>query len=285
MSVRLLVLDIDGTLLDPSGQLTALTVQAVRDAVAHGCIVTLATGRRFRTARPIADALGLELPILVQNGALIKDSRTGEVLYHRHLATAGATCAIQYLWEAGAQPIIYENAFLGEGVFTGPASRDGPVNGPYFDRYDGLQRHETMAALLPSEPPLEVSAVDDATRLKAIAPGLVHPGLRVITTTYSSSAGFLEVLDAQCSKGEALLALAHRFDIAMAQTMAIGDNLNDLELMMAAGIGIAMGNARPEVQAVADIVTDSNAEDGVAMAISRHVLGRPVAGSRILSPD
>jgi len=274
MPVRLLVLDIDGTLLDPTGQVTAPTLAAVRAAAASGCVVTLATGRRYRTARPIADALGLELPILVQNGALIKDSVTGEVLYHRHLSCAAAAVAVDYLWHVGLQPIVYENAFAGERVFTGPVERDGPVNGAYFARQpDHYLRCRTLDALVPQENPLEVAAVDDSACLSAIAPGLVHPGLRLINTIYSSGAGFLEVLDAHCSKAVALHELARLLDIPIAQTMAIGDNLNDLELLAGAGIGVAMGNARPEVQAVARYITGSNAEDGVAMAIERHVLG------------
>jgi 5-amino-6-(5-phospho-D-ribitylamino)uracil phosphatase len=273
MNVRLLVLDIDGTLLDPAGQLTATTVAAVRAAVAAGCVVTLATGRRFRTAKPIADALGLELPILVQNGALIKDSLTGEILYHRHLSCAGAAAAIEYLWAAGAQPIVYENAFVGDRVFTGPVERDTASNADYFTRNSDLQRCATVQALLPADPPLEVSTVDDAARLRELAPGLIHPGVRVITTTYSSGAGFLEVLEARCSKAEALYELARRFGVPMEHTMAIGDNLNDLELLTAAGVGVAMGNAKPEVQAIARYSTASNAEDGVAAAIGRFVLG------------
>lgn len=273
MNVRLLVLDIDGTLLDPAGQLTPPTVTAVRAAVAAGCVVTLATGRRFRTAKPIADALGLELPILVQNGALIKDSLTGEVLYHRHLDRAAAAVAVEYLWRAGAQPIVYENAFAGERVSTGPAERDNPVSAAYFARNRDYVRSATLEELLPAEPPLEVAAVDDAGRLRALALGLAHPDFRLITTTYTSSAGFLEVLAAGCSKAAALHDLACRLDVPIAQTMAVGDNLNDLELLAAAGLGVAMGNARPEVQAVARHVTASNAEDGVAAAIARFVLG------------
>ena len=273
MRVRLLVLDIDGTLLDPAGQLTPPTVAAVRAAVASGCVVTLATGRRYRTARPIAAALGLELPILVQNGALIKDSLTGEVLYHRHLSCAAAAAAIEYLWQAGLQPIVYENAFVGERVYTGPVERDGVVNGAYFGRHpEDYQRCPSVEALIPTVAPLEVAAVDESARLSAVAPGLIHPGMRLINTTYTSAAGFLEALDAGCSKAEALHELARRLNIPIAQTMAIGDNLNDLELLAAAGVGVAMGNARPEVLAVAREVTASNAEDGVAKAIARFVL-------------
>ena len=236
--------------------------------------MTLATGRRFRTARPIAAALGLELPILVQNGALVKDSVTGEVLYHRHLSCAAAAVVIEYLWHAGLQPIVYENAFVGEGVFTGPVDRDGLVNGAYFGRHPDLYvRSASLDALTPTVAPLEVAAVDDAALLTALAPGLAHPGRRLINTIYSLSPGFLEVLDAGCSKAAALHELARRLDVPMDQTMAIGDNLNDLELLAAAGIGVAMGNARPEVQAVARYVTASNAEDGVAAAITQYVLG------------
>lgn len=272
MTIRLLALDVDGTLLDPAGSLTPRTAAAVQAAVAAGCIVTLATGRRFRTARPIAAMLGLELPILVQNGALIKDSLTGEVLYHRHLDVAAARDIVAYLWRAGAQPIVYENAFVGEWVYTGPEARDSAMNRRYFARNAEYVRCETLEELLPDEPPLEVATVDDVERVQALAPGIVRPGLRTIATTYSSSPAFLEVLDARCSKGEALRALAQRFDVPMAQTMAIGDNLNDLELIEAAGVSVAMGNARLEVQALARYVTGSNAEDGVAEAIARFVL-------------
>src|SRR5579859_7195684 len=90
MPYRLIVVDIDGTLLDPSSRVTARTKKAIRAAGQSGCIVTLATGRRFATARPVAEVLGMELPIILHNGALIKDSVTGEILHHEPLPAGAA---------------------------------------------------------------------------------------------------------------------------------------------------------------------------------------------------
>lgn len=279
MNVRLLVCDVDGTLLDPTSQLTPLTKAAVRAAVAAGCVVTLATGRRFRTAKPIADALGLELPLLVQNGALIKDSVTGEVLHHCHLTTEAAAVAIQHFWQAGVQPIVYENAFSGERLFTGPAERDSDANRAYLGRNGELVRRSTLAELLDVAPPLEVAILDAYERVQPLSAGLAHPAFRTIpySSTTQSGVVFLEVLAADCSKAQALHALARHFDVPLSQTMAIGDNYNDIELLSAAGIGVAMGNAQPAIMAAARHVTGPNSADGVAEAIARFILKRPLA--------
>ncbi len=274
----MLVCDVDGTLLDPSSQITPLTRAAVRAAVAAGCIVTLATGRRFRSAKPIADDLGLELPLLVQNGALIKDSLTGEILYHCHLPRDGAAVAVEYFWRSGAQPIVYENAFTGERLFTGPAERDNDLNRAYVTRNADLICRRALDALLPAEPPLEVAILDTAEQVAALAPALAHASFRTIATTNQNGSAFLEVLAPECSKAAALRELARHYGVPLEQTMAIGDNVNDLEVLTAAGIGVAMGNALPQVKAIAGHSTSSNSEDGVAEAIARFVLERPLAG-------
>lgn len=276
MKVRLLVCDVDGTLLDPAGQLTARTCGAVRAAVAAGCVVTLATGRRFRSAKPIADALGLELPILVQNGALIKDSVTEEVLYHHHLSVGAARFAVTHFWEAGVQPLVYENAFDGERVFAGPVARDGDANRAYLARNRQLVRCATLNELLPRAAPLEVAAFEQADVAAALTPGLIHADFRTHTLLYSNGTAFLEVLASGCSKATALRELARRLAVPIDATMAIGDNTNDLELLSAAGLGVAMGNASPQVMALARHITASNAEDGVAEAIARYVLEQPL---------
>jgi Cof subfamily protein (haloacid dehalogenase superfamily) len=85
---------------------------------------------------------------------------------------------------------------------------------------------------------------------------------------------FLEITDGSVNKGVALAALAEHYGIDQSEVMAIGDSLNDLEMINYAGLGVAMGNARPEIQARADIITASNEEDGVAEAIERYVLDR-----------
>ncbi|MCL4544364.1 MAG: Cof-type HAD-IIB family hydrolase [Chloroflexi bacterium] len=273
MDVRLLVLDVDGTLLDPNDRITPATQAAVHAAASAGCVVTLATGRRFRAAQPIARTLGLTLPILVQNGALIKHSKSGEVLYHRHLPLVGAHTAITTLWKAGFQPIIFENAFTGERIYSGPSAYDNEVTAPYLLRYqDLLIRRATLEELLPEAAPLEVSVIDSVERMERLPDQLAIAGLRTLFTVLRNGNAFLEVLAENCSKATALSALAAHFDVPIEQTMAVGDNLNDLELLRCAGIGVAMGNAPASVREAARFVTLSNDADGVAHAIEQFVL-------------
>ncbi|MCL5946886.1 MAG: Cof-type HAD-IIB family hydrolase [Chloroflexi bacterium] len=268
-----MVLDIDGTLLDLHGEISPVTHQAIAAAIAHGCLVTLATGRRFRSALPIATALGFDLPILVQNGALIKHSGTFEVLYHHHLDLAAAHQAVAFLWKAGLQPIVYENVFQGDHIHAGPPERDTPANRSYLERStEWLIRHATLAGLLLPHPPLEVMTFDAPHRLEGLQDRFDIPGLRVIATTNREGTSFWEILAQQCSKAQALHTLLCHFDIPLAATMAIGDNYNDLELLQTAGWSVAMGNAPLAVQCQADAVTLDCDHDGVAVAIDRFVL-------------
>jgi Cof subfamily protein (haloacid dehalogenase superfamily) len=273
MDIRLLILDIDGTLLDLHGDISPATRQAVAAAIAHGCHVTLATGRRFRSALPIAAALGFDLPILVQNGALIKHSSTFEVLYHHHLDLAAAHQAVALLWEAGLQPIVYENVFQGDHIHAGPPERDTPAIRSYLDRTpEWLIRHATLTDLLLPHPPLEVMTFDDSHRLAGLDERFNIPGLRAITTMSRQGTSFLEILSHGCSKAQALHTLLRYFDISLAATMAIGDNYNDLELLQTAGWSVAMGNEPLAVQRHADAVTLDCDHDGVAVAIDQFIL-------------
>src|SRR5262249_4708775 len=132
MRYRMLVLDVDGTLVGPSRHVSPAVRAAVRAALSAGALVTLATGRWFRSAQPIAAELGLELPIILHNGALVKDSLPGEVLHHSHLPLPMAREAIALIERHGLQPIVYENAFGGELMVAGPAELDSPATARYL---------------------------------------------------------------------------------------------------------------------------------------------------------
>src|SRR5207302_7675629 len=114
--IRMVVADMDGTLMGVGGHVTPRVRAAIRAAIASGVLVTLATGRWFRSAQPIAREIGIELPIILHNGALVKDSLTGEILDHCHLPLAMAEQAIAIIRAHGMQPIAYENVFDGEWV-------------------------------------------------------------------------------------------------------------------------------------------------------------------------
>lgn len=272
MRYRMLVADIDGTLLTSQGTLTDATKEAVRAAVAAGCIVTLATGRRFASASPIADELGLELPIVLHNGALVKDSLTGEIFHHDHLSLEATELAITACVATGVQPILYENAFLGHGMFAGPEELDGPYAGPYLARAGDLLTRCPYDRLLPTEPPLQLSAYDDEQKIAMLQQQLVFPECRTVTSPTTTGGHFLELLSAHSSKATGIAHLAQRFGLTMDEVVAVGDNFNDVEMLREVGLGIAMANAPEAVRRQAREVTASNDEDGVARVIERYIL-------------
>jgi Cof subfamily protein (haloacid dehalogenase superfamily) len=274
MAFKMLVLDIDGTLLDPTSTLTKRTKRAVREALASGCIVTLATGRHYASAKPFADELELQLPIILHNGALIKNSQTGEVLYHDHLPSGAAAAAVAACVERHVQPILYENAFSGDGVMTGPDEHDGPFARPYLQRKGALVRRLPYASLLPINPPLQLAVFDREQLVRAIESALSYEGCRSTVSLTSSGGYFLEFLSARSSKATGIRHLTEKYGLDMADVIAVGDNFNDLEMLQESGFGVAMGNAPQPVRDQAHATTGSNAEDGVAQAIERYVLGK-----------
>jgi Cof subfamily protein (haloacid dehalogenase superfamily) len=280
VAYRLLVIDIDGTLLDGRSTLTPRTREAIRRAVGSGAIVTLATGRRTRSARPIIDDLGVTVPVILHNGAIVYDSARDVVLWDRHLPLAVAWCALDTIIASGFQPVVYENAFRGERLFAGPEEYDSPLTALYLRNAGELVERRPHAQLLRDEDgdPVRLAVMDDAARIRDLATRLASAaGCRTVvntTPTMTRHGGLvLEVLAVDCSKGSAMAFLARHFDVPLAQVLAIGDHNNDVEMLQMAGLGVAVGNAEPAVLACADYVAPSNDDEGVAHVIERFVLG------------
>lgn len=276
MAYRLLALDVDGTLLDPAGVLRP----AVRDAVVRaqqcGVQVVLCTGRRFRTARPVAQELGLTGPIVVHNGALIKDVASGHTLEHHYLSADVYRQAFGVLQQISA-PMVYVDAYHENiDILTQPLEQSHPFQREYL--HDQLEHCRFVDAdtTLPQHGVVLMSIMADAAGLQPLqatakaAVGAQGNVYYLINKNYSGH--ILEIIPAQASKWRALESLAAAHGIAAADMIAIGDDQNDVEMIRHAGLGIAMGNAVEAVKAVAAHVTGSNAEDGVVQAITRFLL-------------
>jgi Cof subfamily protein (haloacid dehalogenase superfamily) len=276
MRYRMLVVDVDGTLIGRDRRVSPRVRAAVRSALDAGALVTLATGRWFRSAQPVAADLGLELPIILHNGALVKDSLTGEVLDHCHLPLSMARAAIGLIERRGLQPIVYENAFGGELMVAGPAELDSPATARYLATKEVALRRAGRGELALVDDPLELVVVDTAERAEPLMAELAAGPWRTVTSmsTLVPEARFVEILSPRCSKTNAIRHLASRWGVDLAQVVAVGDNFNDLDMIEAAGVGIAMGNAPPGVRARADWVAPPVEEDGLAVAIERFVLPR-----------
>jgi 5-amino-6-(5-phospho-D-ribitylamino)uracil phosphatase len=275
---RLLALDIDGTLLRTDKSLSPRTRAAVEAARRRGVHVALVTGRRYPSARKVAQELGGDVPLVLHNGALILDVDDGrtEVLRCRPLPRALALETVEVGRRHGADPVVHCGN-RGEGrllVHEGPYS--STLLAYYLDKShpDVTACVEFEEAL--TEDPLQVMFGGRIGEMEALLTELaaaLGDRVRIERTLYpAQGVGLLDILERTVGKAEALRFLQDRWGITARETMAIGDNWNDREMLQAAGVGLVMGNADPEMRALGLPVLPTSDEDGVALAIERYIL-------------
>ena len=277
-TIRLLALDIDGTLIGSDGILRPRAISAVQAAIAAGVRVALATGRMTSSALPIARTLGIREPIIGLQGAAIREMPPaagrgrGRLLCHRPLDAATTREAVAWCRGAGLTPHINRLETM------------------YFDGAD--ERLDAWSRWLPSSVRIvaDVGTWSGGPVSKVIAvgpPGLPAAVLEDARARFGGRARpvvshpeFLEFVAPGVSKGRAVRWLARRTGIPLAATMAIGDQLNDLEMIRAVGFGVAMPDGPAELRDAARMIAPPLAEDGVARVIERFVLGgrRPREG-------
>ena len=274
--IRLVAIDIDGTLLDSRWQLPDANRDAIGAAVDAGVEVALVTGRRYDFARPIIDMLPCRVTAIVSNGAIVR-SPAGDTHLRRLLSRAVARDVL------AATPAYRDGAAL---IFDRP--RDGQV---VFERIDWTHPSrrgyaERNRAFIVEVDPIESALTEDPIQVMfnggvASMRGLVallralpsSPAFAVAVTEYvERDFALVDVLPAGCTKGAALAEWAGRQGYGRDEVMALGDNLNDLEMLEAAGLPVVMSNAVPALLERGWHVTASNDDAGVAQAIHRFVL-------------
>jgi hypothetical protein len=273
--IRLIALDIDGTLLRSDKTLSPRTRGAIAAARERGVRLVLITGRRYPSALRVAGELGAPPPLVLHNGALVVED--GAVVRCRPLSRAVAREAVRLGRTLGAEPVLHCGA-RGEGwLLVDAAARRSGLVGYYLERAAGEVRAVAdLDAGLTGEDPLQVMFGGEREEMAALQ-RVLAAGLgaraRLERTVYPASGlVLLDVIDPGVGKAEALVYLQGRWRIAASETLAIGDNWNDREMVAAAGLGFVMSNADPELLALGLPVLPSNDEDGVAQAIEAHVL-------------
>jgi Cof subfamily protein (haloacid dehalogenase superfamily) len=276
LAIRLLALDADGTVLDPQGSVRPAVRAAVGAARARGVMVVLCTGRRFRTAVPVCQELGLEGPQVVQNGVLVKDLRSGDTLSSCYLEPDLYSEALQ-LMRSVAPPLVYiDSAERDVDIVCEPLEYAHPFQAEYLADNTAVTR--TMASLDegPPECVVMLSCMADAEALRPLRERVEAALADRVRTNFLMNKNYrghiLEIVSRQSGKWIALERLARQHDIDPEEILAIGDDENDAEMIAGAGIGVAMGNAVPAVLDVADHQTESNGDDGAARAIERFIL-------------
>lgn len=274
---RLLALDIDGTLLRSDKTVSPRTLAALAAAQRAGVRIVLITGRRYPAARRVAAQLPCETDLVLHNGALIIEGE--DVVRCRPLDREVARHSVRIGRASGADPVVHcgragEGLLLVEGV-----AQSNTLLAYYLDRSHPDVRNVVDVESAMDEDPIQVMFGGGLAEMAALRGALAQElgsRARVERTVYPHlGVSLLDVLDPGVGKAEALAFLQARFEVSVAQTLAIGDNWNDQEMLAGAGLGLVMGNADPEMLALGLPVLPTNDEDGVALAIERHVLDAP----------
>jgi hypothetical protein len=237
---------------------------AVADARALGVRVCVATGRMWRSAEPWVRALRADPPAILYNGGQVLDFTADRTLYERRLPRAAARAALALVRR---DPDLQPHLYLGERVHV---ERRHPLTDAYAAD-DGLP-YEIVSSLddLLEDDPHKILIIGAPERVEALGRAVRAAGLPVHAV--QSEPVYLEILPPGVSKGAALRAMLGTLAIDVAETIAIGDNWNDVEMIEAAGLGVAMGHAPAGLRARADYVCGTAEEEGVRDVIERFVL-------------
>ncbi len=278
LPIRLIALDIDGTLVGEDQVVGERTRAAVAEATRRGIAVSLVTGRMATSALPFARALGLTGPIVAQQGAMIRSmpedgsTRPGKLLFHRPLKPEVAGDIVRWCLERDLTPHFN---YL-EWMIVGAAEER-------LEEYrlfvgDRLRIVPDVVARAAS-PVTKVVAIGDGDHsLDVLDEGRAYfAGRAEVTLSHPS---FLEFLARGVSKGLGVRWLARRLGVPLAQCLAVGDQYNDLEMISEVGHGVAMPSAPAAVRVAARYVAPPVAEEGAAQMIEKIALEgvRPAAG-------
>ena len=257
---RLIVMDLDGTLLDSHSQVRPRTRAALERAHDAGVAIAVATGRSYALARHFTQGLPLSGPQITYNGAIVVEAESGRTIFLEAVPAAVITPVLDFLCEHD----LYTCYFTEEHIYVrGRADSERALVPPGFPQ---PLVEPDLERLIANAPCLKLVAVAAPARIEAIRPLAERDfgGLLYVTQTASV---LLEFLHPKVSKGAALGQAILDLGISPAEVIAFGDSHNDIEMLTVAGTGVAMANASAEVRAVADRTAPSNDEDGIAATL------------------
>jgi Cof subfamily protein (haloacid dehalogenase superfamily) len=274
-SIRLIAVDIDGTLTDPDYKISSRNYEALREAHGAGIEIVLATGRRHDYAMPVARELGFPIWLISSNGALVRSTK-GETDFTDRLPASLARKLIHHMEEfRGSAVLTFDRPPLASDSLiletadelNQSISRWMDSNRPYIKIVSPLEDALT-------EDPLQAMYCGSVRRMLAAQQRLSEADFAdeftVLRTQYDHrDLSILDILTRDCSKGHALRRHAEKHSISADEIMAIGDNYNDLEMLEYAGVPVVMANADAGLKQRGFHVTGSNSENGVALAIEQ----------------
>lgn len=273
--IKLISLDLDGTLLDSRKRLSAGNLQALKACIARGVQIVPTTGRTVDGVPAVVKEIPGVRYAIATNGAIIYDMKEEKIIDRRMLDHSKALSILHILEE---YPVMYDPYINGRGI----------TEEKFFNHMDnfGLTKElQDMVRITRDVVPNIIRFVEENdSPIEKINMFFADPSLKsqirerlneisdiIITSSIPLN---LEINHPEATKGKGILRLAEYLGISREETMAFGDGENDLSMIIEAGIGVAMENGMDFLKANADYITKSNDEDGVAAAINRFVLGK-----------
>lgn len=270
-NIKLISIDIDGTLLNDSREITPAVKEAVQQASERGIYVVITTGRPATGVKKVIEDLGLVSSkqfVITHNGGMAQTTDHSKVVYHEALAWDLFKEAQAFAVSRDAYLQIESDEYAytldrEQNVFVSQENYVVQLPLKVVDSLADMQNTSFVKAMIIGEE----SFID---QVQAAVPSDLSERANVVRSTPNN----LEFMNRDASKGSAMLALAKSLGIKPEETMAIGDQENDVTMIRQAGIGVAMGNAVPMIQEAADVQTTDNNHDGVANAIQKYALGK-----------
>ncbi|MBS1792415.1 MAG: HAD family phosphatase [Acidobacteria bacterium] len=286
--IKLLALDLDGTLLDSRGKISEKNKKAIRRAEERGVLVTIATGRRFRDARPVALEAEFNAPIVTHNGALLKFAENFETVAFslidpetcREIIRVGRLCGGDALVSAdphGPGTLLYDRISAENLPLRKYIAWSRSLHGAGAE--DSVRHVDDLDAVIDRTEVVHVSFSGGCramNEMQAILEGELGDSVNILATVYPPlDFTLLDILPPGASKGVGVEKLAALHGLTRENVMVCGDNYNDLEMLEYAGTAVVMGNSPPELLENPDYAqTLSNDENGVACAIEKFILNQ-----------
>ncbi|MCI8612270.1 MAG: HAD family phosphatase [Clostridia bacterium] len=270
MKYKLIVCDFDGTLARTDNTVSEKSRKTIDEFFRRGGIFTLSSGRNIASLRHHLKSAGLygrDIPLLGLQGSVIEDNLTGKVLYEAHI---GKENALWFSRECDKRN-VYRHVYTKDGIYS-----DSPCDfTEMYTRLAGVGMNfvgDVTKYIASSDRNdfIKILAIDSdrekVNRCREETEAEKPCGVNIFT----SGPYFFECISAEAGKGNGLKKIAEIYGVDMSQTMAFGDEMNDLSMIKAAAVGVAMENARDKLKAEADVIAPSNDADGVALTIEKY---------------
>ncbi|WP_099188745.1 Cof-type HAD-IIB family hydrolase [Tepidibacter mesophilus] len=269
MKYKLIVTDMDGTLLSNHKEIPKENKEALKKAKEMGVKVAIATGRIYTSARYYANLLELDAPIIACNGAIIREEKTNNTLYENTMDEGDCKIVADICEKFG----IYYHFYNDSGFYC----KELKYSSLQYSKWNESQTKENKLNIQIMDDPIKyiqntdnilkfVIIDDDLEKLNKVKSELEKIDNVEVSKSWHNN---IEVMNKGVSKGEAVKKLAEHFGVKQNEIITFGDNFNDLSMIEYAGMGVAMGNSEDKVKEKANFITDSNDQSGVAKALNK----------------